>query len=192
MARTARLVIPGAPHHVVQRGNRRQAVFFRDGDREFYLQLLAEQGRKFGLRYWAYCLMTNHVHLIAVPQAEWSLAAAIGEAHRRYTLHVNLREKWTGYLWQGRFSSYPMDEKHLYQAVRYVEMNPVRAGIVERATDYLWSSAKAHVARLADPLIERGYLEREITDWEGYLNQGEAREQNLDFERHLGTGRLLR
>ena len=119
MARIARIVIPGVPHHIIQRGNRRQDVFFCDEDRKRYLAILLEESGKAGLTYWAYCLMNNHVHLIAVPKDEKGLAKGIGETHRKYTKYINTREKWRGYLWQGRFMSCPLDEKHLYAAVRY-------------------------------------------------------------------------
>ena len=133
MARLARLVIPGLPHHVTQRGNRRQQTFFNDGDYVAYLELMAEWCREEGVEIWSYCLMPNHVHLIAVPKTEDGLRRAIGEAHRRYTRRINFREKWRGYLWQGRFASFIMDEPYLLAAARYVELNPVRAKLVDRA-----------------------------------------------------------
>ncbi len=120
MARLARIVVPGCPHHLIQRGNRRQRVFFSEEDRGFYLTLLGRQAKKCGIAIWAFCLMENHVHLIAVPKAEDSFARGIGELHRQYTLVVNTREGWKGFLWQGRFISYPLDEGHTYAAVRYV------------------------------------------------------------------------
>ena len=133
MARLARLVIPGLPHHVTQRGNRRQQTFFNDGDYAAYLELMADWCREEGVEIWSYCLMPNHVHLIAVPKTEDGLRRAIGEAHRRYTRRINFREQWRGYLWQGRFASFIMDEPYLLAAARYVELNPVRAKLVDRA-----------------------------------------------------------
>ena len=133
MARLARLVIPGLPHHVTQRGNRRQQTFFNDGDYAAYLELMADWCREEGVEIWSYCLMPNHVHLIAVPKTEDGLRRAIGEAHRRYTRRINFREKWRGYLWQGRFASFIMDKPYLLAAARYVELNPVRAKLVDRA-----------------------------------------------------------
>ena len=127
MARLARAVAPGLPHHVTQRGNRRQRTFLHPDDHGLYKALLAEHCRARGVAVWAWCLMPNHVHLVLVPPDAGSLASALGEAHRRYTRHVNLRERWRGYLWQGRFASCAMDEAHLLAAVRYVELNPVRA-----------------------------------------------------------------
>ena len=127
MSRIARVIVPGIPHHIIQRGNRNQTVFFRNEDKRYYLHLLKTQSQIYGLKFWAYCLMDNHVHLIAVPRAEESFMA-IAETHRRYSKHINLKNEWKGHLWQDRFSSYPLDEQYLFAAVRYVERNPVRAG----------------------------------------------------------------
>lgn len=138
----ARVVIPGLPHHITQRGVRRMNVFFSDEDRTEYLKHLAEQGERFGVTYLAWCLMTNHAHLIAIPEEEQSLARGIGEAHRKYTRYVNFREGWRGYLFQGRFHSFPLEAAYLLAALRYVLRNPVRAGIARRPWDYPWSSAK--------------------------------------------------
>ena len=113
MARLARVVVEGLPHHVTQRGNRRQRVFFDDTDFAAYRALLAEGCASAGVEVWAYCLMPNHVHLILVPGEAGALRAALAEAHRRYSRRINFREGWRGYLWQGRFASAPMDEDHL-------------------------------------------------------------------------------
>src|SRR5205823_14941463 len=113
MPRLARTVIPYLPHHVTQRGNRRQQTFFSDEDYALYIALMADWCRRRRVEIWSYCLMPNHVHLIAVPAREWPLREAIGEAHQRYTRQVNLREGWRGHLWQGRFASFVMDERHL-------------------------------------------------------------------------------
>ncbi len=132
MPRIARVVVPVIPHHVTQRGNRRLPTFFCDEDYKRYIQIMAELCSQKNVQIWAYCLMPNHVHLIAVPEMKESLATAIGEAHRPYTLSINSSKNWSGYLWQGRFASFPMDEAHLYMAARYVELNPVRAGLVKQ------------------------------------------------------------
>ena len=125
MARMARVVVPGVPHHVVQRGNRRQQTFFSDEDYRYYLGLLSKACDEGEISVWAYCLMPNHVHLIAVPRSATSLASALGDVHRRYTRMVNFRESWRGYLWQGRFSSFPMDDRHVLAAARYILLNPL-------------------------------------------------------------------
>ncbi|MEW6617838.1 MAG: transposase [bacterium] len=141
MARIARVAVLGVPHHITQRGNRGQQVFFYREDYEYYIELRGEWCNRSGIEIWAYCLMPNHVHLIAVPKIEESFARGIGETHRRYSRMINLREGWRGYLWQGRFASFPMDGQHLLSAVRYVELNPVRVKMVESAWEYEWSSA---------------------------------------------------
>ena len=135
MARMARVVAAGVPHHVTQRGNRRQQVFFSDADYQSYLTLLAISCRKTGVAVWAYCLMPNHVHLILVPRDADGLRAALADAHRRYSRDINFRQGWRGYLWQGRFASFPMDDNYLLACARYVELNPVRANLVARARD---------------------------------------------------------
>jgi putative transposase len=153
MARLARIIVPGIAHHVTQRGNRREPIFFEPGDQEVYRDLLAEQTLKARVAVWAYCLMPNHVHLIAVPEDAHGLGRAIGEAHRRYTNFINARGRWTGHLFQNRFASVAMDEAHLIAAVRYVSLNPVRARLVARAQDWAWSSARAHLAGRDDELV---------------------------------------
>ena len=191
MARLARVTMPGLPHHVTHRGNRRQPVFFVDDDYRAYREELTRQSRRFGLRIWADCLMTNHVHLIVVPEAAQSLAHGLGETHRRYTRYVNFREGWRGYLWQGRFGSVPLDEPHLLAAMRYVECNPVAAGLVARAADYRWSSARAHVTRTADPLLSPCFLTDTITDWAEFLAIPEEAALTHRLELHIRTGRPL-
>jgi putative transposase len=153
MPRTARVVFPGVPHHVTQRGNRRQPTFFGVNDYATYLRIAAGVFAEAGVQVWAYCLMPNHVHLIATPTDEASLARAVGATHVRYARHVNRREGWSGYLWQGRFASVPMDEAHLTLCARYVGLNPVRAGLCKRAVDWPWSSVKAHLSGETDPLL---------------------------------------
>jgi len=119
MARIARVIAEGHPHHVTRRGNRRQRTFFSDADYRAYLDLMAAWCVKKGVAIWAWCLMPNHVHLVVVPRTREGLARAVGEAHRRYTRRVNFRKGWRGYLWQGRFASYPMDTAYALAAARY-------------------------------------------------------------------------
>ena len=142
MARLARVVAPGLPHLVTQRGNRGQPTFFCDEDYRGYLELMGQWCGAHKVKIWAYCLMPNHVHLIAVPQSADGLARAIGEVHRRYTCMVNFREGWRGHLWQGRFASFVLDKPYLLTAARYVELNPVRAG---------WSTHPAVIRGAAPP-----------------------------------------
>ena len=191
MARFARVVIPGIPHHVTQRGNRRQAVFFREEDYQLYRHLLAESCALHGVEIWSYCLMTNHVHLIAVPRFEDSLRRSLGEAHRRYTRHINFREGWRGHLWQERFASFPMDERHLLAAARYIELNPVRARMVGRAFEYPWSSAAAHLGKREDDLVLREPLLERISDWSGFLESPLLGREFFEIRAHERTGRPL-
>jgi REP-associated tyrosine transposase len=149
----ARIVAPGLAHHITQRGNRRQQTFFGDEDYQTYLELMAQWCGAHQFEIWAYCLMSNHVHLIAVPQTADGRNRAIGEAHRRYTRMINFREGWRGHLWQRRFSSCVLDEPYLLTASRYVELNPLRAGLVEAPGRYRWSSAAAHVRGKDDTLV---------------------------------------
>ena len=191
MARLARLVVPGQPHHATQRGNRRLETFFGDDDYETYLDLVAECCRGAATKVWAYCLMPNHVHFILVPSHEDGLRAALGEAHRRYSRRVNLREGWSGHLWQERFHSFVMDESHLVACARYVELNPVRARLVARPEDWPWSSARAHLAGEDDRLVSVAPLLDLIGDWRDFL-AGEVDEPTLAaLRRHSRTGRPL-
>ena len=145
MPRAARIVIPGCPHHVTQRGNNRQDVFFTDEDRSYYLDLLCEQSETFGLSVEGYCLMTNHVHLVVTPRRKSSLSKAVGRTNLYYTRYINRLHGRCGHLWQDRFFSSPLDERYFWEAMRYVERNPVRARLVRKAWRWKWSSAAAHV-----------------------------------------------
>ncbi len=155
MPRKARVVVPGAWHHVTQRGNNQQDVFFVDDDRRVYLELLREQSERYGFVVEGYCLMTNHVHVVGRPDEEVSLAKAVGRTHFVYTQYVNRMHGRSGHLWQNRFYSSASGGTRLPAALAYVDLNPVRAGLVRRAEDYEWSSARAHVSGLeSDPLVD--------------------------------------
>ncbi len=153
MARLSRIVVPDLPHHVTQRGNRRRVLFVEPADCELYRDLLAERCRANAVSCWAYCLMPNHVHLILVPSRPDGLAKAVGEAHRRYTAFVNARARVTGHLFQGRFASRAMDERHLMAAARYLALNPVRAGLVRSPADWRASSVPSHLSGKDDALV---------------------------------------
>jgi len=191
MARLARVVVPGYPHHVTQRGNRRQQTFFCTGDYRAYKQLMAEWCAKEGVEIWAYCLMPNHVHLIATPQTATALAAAIGEAHERYTRQVNFRQAWRGHLWQGRFASAVLDGPHLLAAVRYVERNPVRARLCAHAWEYPWSSAAAHLAGKDDELVKTAPLMSLVPEWRAYVDTEASEGEIKALRKHERSGRPL-
>ena len=190
MARLPRVVIPNIPHHVTQRGNRRQRTFFSNGDYALYLSLMAGACECYGVEILAYCLMPNHVHLIAVPQNERSLAWTMGEAHRAYTTTINRRNEWKGHLWQGRFFSTPMDGAHLLGAARYVEMNPVRAGLVADPFAWRWSSAVAHRDGRDDRMVRSETLRAMVGGWEEFLTQKHS-EDYSPLRRATSSGRPL-
>ncbi len=190
MARISRAVVPDLAHHVTQRGNRRQKTFFVPEDYRMYQALMAERCRRWRVTIWAYCLMPNHVHLIAVPSTPDGLHRAIGEAHRRYTREVNRREGWTGYLWQGRFASFAMDERHTIAAARYIELNPVRARLVRRPAEYAWSSARAHLSGADDALVAAHPLLARVRDWSSLLDSAPAPD-GATWRKHETTGRPI-
>ena len=165
MTRIARVAIPEVVYHITQRGNNRQDVFFVDDDRRVYLELLADESDRHALTVLGYCLMTNHIHLVAVPHTKHSLAKAIGRTHWRYTRYVNRLHRRSGHLWQNRFFSCGLDEKHTVAAMRYVEQNPVRAKIVRKPWRYAWSSAAAHVGEKDGSAVLDVETWRKDWDW---------------------------
>jgi len=171
MARLPRLVIPGLPYHVTQRGNRRAQTVFEDGDYALYRDLLAEAAVKAEAEIWCYCLMPNHVHVIVVPSDEDGLRRTFAFAHRRYTGFINARHRWTGHLWQGRFGAVVMDEPHLAHAMRYVSLNPVRARLVDRVEDWRWSSVGAHFAAIDDALVTVAPALERYGDFAAFLGE---------------------
>lgn len=171
MARLPRFVFPGIPHHVTQRGNRHEPVFFEDGDYALYLDLLAEAARRAHTEIWSYCLMPNHVHIVLIPQDEDGLRRTFGDLHRRYTGYINARMRKTGHLWQGRFSSVAMDEAHLVAAFRYVALNPVRARLVRRAIDWKWSSTRALCEGSGDGIVAVAPALERVGDFTAFLDE---------------------
>lgn len=164
-------------------------VFFSEADREEYLNLLYEQSMKAGVRYLAYCLMANHIHLLAIPEKHDSLAKAIGEAHRKYTRMINLRENVRGFLFQGRFSSCPVyKDKYLFTSVRFIEMSPVKTKMTKHPWDYKWSSAAYHCGKVAaDPLVNDSSLFSGVTNWREFLSTDSSLTSEL--EERIRTGR---
>ena len=193
MPRIARVVIPGLPHHIVQRGVRSMPVFMSDDDRREYLELLSKYSREEGVAFWAWNLMGNHVHLLGVPQDEKSLARAFGEAHRRYTRMINFRENKRGHLFQERFFSCPIEKDgHLLTVGRYIEMNSVRAGLVDSPEKWPWSSAAYNMElRDSDPLMTERPLADLAGPWASILAEEVTPEEKNALELHLRTGRPL-
>jgi len=189
MPRAARTVAKGYPHHVTQRGNYRQAIFESDDDFIQYLKWLKAYSRKYGLDIWAYCLMDNHVHFICVPKHEETLARTFNMLHMRYAQYINRRRNVSGHLWQGRFYSTILDEAHVYAAVRYVENNPVRTGMVKKAEDYRWSSAREHIDGAPEVVSSNCFLLQEIRNWRKFLSAREDTAMTQQIRKSSMTGR---
>ncbi len=172
MPRHLRSVFPNLPHHVTQRGNHRDAVFFGAGDHETYLLLLRDYATRYGVEVVAYCLMTNHVHLVVVPPSAEALFRTLKAVHGLYAQRINRMRELKGHLWQGRYFSSALDTDYYRNAVRYVELNPLRAGLVERAEDYRWSSAATHCGIRNDPLVKgrpNSIAFTNISNWSRWL-----------------------
>ncbi len=192
MPRIARVCAINYPHHVTQRGNNKEAVFFDDADREFYLKTLRGYSKKWGLDIWAYCLMTNHVHILAVPKQEESLAKGIGRTNLVYTQYINRKYKRSGRLWQNRFYSTIIEkEPYLWAVARYIERNPVRAELVKKAEVYKWSSAKTHIMGIKDNILSKSWLdERGKKAYKEFMME-EGGEVDMLIRKATSTGRPL-
>ena len=194
MARLPRVVIADVAHHVTQRGNARQVIFGEDVDRLVYLELLREHCQLYPVSLLGYCLMSNHVHLLAVPHTPEALAQSLKQAHGRYASYWNARRSSSGHVWQGRFYSCPLDESHLWKALRYVELNPVRARMVTAPELWKWSSAAAHRNLTApDPVLE---MERwrnrwTVSEWREFLAVADTPDDLNALRQFTHTGRPL-
>lgn len=192
MPRQARAVFAGYPHHITQRGNRREAVFFSDDDRQLYLVWLKEYADKYQVDVLAYCLMGNHIHLIAVPGTDDGLHQMLKPLHMRYAQRYNRQRDCTGHLWQGRFFSSPLDDTYFWTALRYVECNPVRAGLVARAQDYRWSSAASHCGLRPDAVLnpDSPWYQRlaAVADWPHWLAQQDDAQAVATLRLHADKG----
>ncbi len=174
MPRVARIIAPQYPHHITQRGNNRTDVFFDDEDKDAYLSALKDYCERWSVKIWAYCLMANHVHLLAVPADEVSLSSCIGRTNLLYTQHINRKYKRSGRLWQNRFFSTIIEtESYLWAVARYIEQNPVKTKLIKRPQDYRWSSCRANISGMGDGLVTgEGWLdEKERSAYEIFLMQ---------------------
>ncbi len=169
MPKFPRLVVPGLPHHVTQRGVRRQDTFFSEADYRRYLDIANELTQDWAVEFWAYCLMPNHIHAVVVPGEPNSLSKYFAILHRRYARRTNTHFEWAGHLWQKRFFSVVMDEPHCVAALRYVEKNPVRAALCTEAQEWSWSSARANLGLSDDPLIDRARTKDLIPSWHDFI-----------------------
>lgn len=193
MPRIARIIAPGYPHHVTQRGNNRMTVFFDDEDRQTYLDILANYATKHALQIWSYCLMDNHIHLLAVPEKEDSLARGVGLTNLVYTQYLNRKLTQSGRVWQNRFfSCIVQNNEYLWAVARYIECNPVKAGMTVSAEDYQWSSAKAHLTGVGDTLLhDPSWLD--ASDHESYIEFVKKSDIDLDnaIRKATSAGRPL-
>ena len=191
MARLARAVFPGIPHHVTQRGNGRQRTFFGESDYRLYRDLLGEHCAAAGVELWSWVLMPNHVHLILVPQDADGLRRALAPLHRRYAGAIHSRMERTGHFWQGRFGCVAMDEEHLAAAIRYVLMNPVRAGLAPRAAEWPWSSARALLRLEEDRLTAVEPVLERYPDLAELLESAENEERTMRLRQAESVGRPI-
>ena len=192
MPRRARTVFAGVPHHITQRGNRREDVFFTNDDRRQYLNWLKEYSDQYQVDILAYCLMTNHIHLVAVPATDAGLQNVLKPLHMRYAQRFNRQRGWKGHVWQGRYFSSPLDESYLWAAIRYVERNPVRARMVRKAENYPWSSAVGHCLKTEDKIItsKPSWWKKfnSIGDWSTWLAAGDDPERMQMLRRNIEKG----
>ena len=194
MPRLARIAIANIPHHVTQRGNARQFLLAGESEKAVYFELLVEYLALYEVSLLGYCLMSNHVHLILLPAEADSLALAMKQIHGRYAAFWNATHRSSGHVWQGRFYSCPLDESHLWIALRYVERNPVRAGLARQGQDWPWSSAAAHcgVSEIPCGLTMERFRQRwPLNSWCAYLDKEETEEQLRELRRCTHTGRPL-
>jgi putative transposase len=190
--RPPRLVVPGCAHHVTQRGVRKGPTFYDDSDHLVYIRLAKEAFANHSVKICSYCLMNNHVHLVAIPDSEKGLSNALRDAHTAYTLYFNAKHGFVGHAWQGRPKIFVMDDVHFCNAVRYVERNPVRAGIVIRAEDYPWSSAAAHCGLRDDLLLSTPIpWAEQVANWSEWLSCEEAPEELKRMRAHIAMDKPL-
>jgi len=189
MPRRARIVIPGLPHHITQRGNNRERVFREPEDYATYCRLANRFSEKYGMAVVAYCLMPNHVHFVAVPSLDCTLARTLNTLHMKYSQYFNSRMRRSGHLWQGRFYSCPLDDEHLFRAMRYVERNPVRANLAKRPWDYAWSSARARTGSGSSPIhLHNTPIIGSRPQWKDYLQQSDdLLDSNIRRSTHKGV-----
>jgi len=202
MPRQARVVFPNIPHHIIQRGNRREDVFFSDNDRKQYLEWLKEYCKEQKVEILTYCLMTNHIHLIAVPTTQDGLQKVLKPLHMRYAQKINRERGWKGHFWQGRYFSSPLDNEYLLFATSYIERNPIRVKKVRKAENYKWSSARGHCGTAQDDILTKKmkWLNKYegIDNWRQWLSIKEEKEKTDLIRRNTekgiptGSGRFIR
>ncbi len=192
MPRLARTVFAHVPHHITQRGNRREEIFLTDEDRQVYLTWVTDYAQQHGVDLLGYCLMPNHVHLVAVPSTDEGLHRMLKPLHMRYAQRFNRHHGLQGHVWQGRYFSAPLDEAYLWATLRYVDRNPVRAGLVRKAERYPWSSAAAHCGvrkdRILTPKRQWWKQFQAVEDWSAWLAEGDDPEKLMVIRRNINKG----
>ena len=190
MARQARIVLSDTIHHITQRGNRGEFIFFEKQDYQTYIDILTEQCTRFHVSIYSFCLLPNQVHLLVEPQQSNLMARAIGEAHRRYTGYINKKKDWSGHLFQNRFFSYAMDEQYALRAARYIETLPVTLKLTDRPENYIWNSAKSRI-KLNKPIdfLKNFQSFHIMNNWEDFLSRPMDKEEINKIQLHLQTGR---
>lgn len=195
MPRIARVIAIGYTHHITQRGNYKQNIFIDDIDREKYISIIKKESKRYGLKILSYCLMTNHIHLVVVPEKEDSIWKVFKYAHMKYSQYYNKKANNTGHLFQGRFFSCIMDNNHTLACVRYIERNPVRAGIVKKPCSWKWSSAKVHcLMKEPDELgVNRlfEYVEVNQKSWKEFIEMPDNLDDIKRIKKNTRKGRPL-
>jgi len=196
MPRQQRIVVPDIPHHITHRGNNKQDIFFSEDDYLYYLNLLQRQSTRCKVDILGYCLMTNHVHLIIVPGSTGAMSDMIGKTHGNYTIYLNKKLEQSGHLWENRYYSCPLDDCYLITAMRYVERNPVRAGIVDDPVEYMYSSATCHLEEddrfgLLKSEYFGNVLRKNGLKWEEFVRQPENPRDVEHIRKHTTSGKIL-
>jgi len=189
MARQARIIVPNSPHHISQRGNRGESIFFEKEDFSNYLELIQKNLNDFKIDLLSFCLLPNQIHLLMEPKHKDDLSRCIGETNRQYTRYINQKKNWTGHLFQNRFFSYAMDDQHALRAARFIETLPVTAKITEKPQNYLWSSAKYRIKTIENSPIKPFNMFHLDQNWEDFLGRIMDTEELKKIQTHLQTGR---
>jgi len=189
MARQARIVIDNKPHHITQKGNRGEPIFFEKSDFQAYLDILREQCTRFDVKITSYCLLPNQIYLMAIPKEAKLLSRAIGETHRRYTNMINKRNDWRGHLFQDRFFSYVCDEQYTMRAIRMIENMPVVSKVAPKHDSYLWSSARSRIRLIHDDFLKNPVNFDAVPNWLEFLSRPMDEKELKAINTHLQTGR---
>lgn len=195
MPRIARAVAVGYPHHITQRGNYRQKIFAGPADYKRYTSLLKDESKRYHVAIIAYCLMPNHVHFIALPGKEDSLANVFKYVNMKYSQYYNRKMRAYGHLFQGRYYSCIMDERHTIACARYIERNPIRAKLVNKPHLWEWSSAKAHCGISKHDTLAVNNLfdviEYNQKDWKGFIEEQDDPDEIKQLRENTRKGRPL-